>query len=181
MTNDLLGPASHAESAGEASFVRCAVDHPDAVWLLAAFYQEQRGRYGFAESVDLAPHEYMPPNGVFLVAYRHSRPVGCGGWRWYGRATDTVELKKTFVIPAARGQGIGKALLICLEDAAVASGARRAILETGVRNTAALQLFTKFGYEPAERYVPGRDPSINRAFTKTLTDVLLRPVRATAR
>ncbi|MEV6924547.1 GNAT family N-acetyltransferase [Dactylosporangium sp. NPDC051485] len=155
MTNDLPAPASCAEPAGEASFVRRPVDHPDAAWLLAAFYQEQQGRYGFADSVDLAPHEYLPPNGFFFVAYRHSRPVGCGGCRWYDRETATVELKKTFVAPGARGRGIGNALLTCLEDAAVASGARRVILETGVRNTAALQLFTKFGYEPAERYVPG--------------------------
>nr|BFE61571.1 GNAT family N-acetyltransferase [Dactylosporangium thailandense] len=180
MTTDLPGPASCAEPAGEASLVRCPVDHPDAARLLAAFYQEQQDRYGFADSVGLAPDEYMPPNGFFFVAYRHSRPVGCGGWRWYDRATATVELKKTFVAPGARGWGIGNALLACLEDAAVASGARRAILETGVRNTAALQLFAKFGYEPAEPYVSGRDPAINRAFTKALTGALLRPVRATA-
>lgn len=55
-----------------------------------------------------------------------------------------------------------------------------AILESGVRNTAALGLFTRSGYRPMPRYVAGRDPSINRAFVKTLTPAG-QPERASAR
>ncbi|WP_432824746.1 GNAT family N-acetyltransferase [Dactylosporangium sp. CA-092794] len=170
MTSDLSIPADWAALAGEVAFVERPVDHVDAVRLLAAFYQEQCGRYGFAESVDLTPDEYRAPNGIFIVAYQRDQPVGCGGCRWHDRTTATAEIKKTYVVPAARGQGIGHALLDRLEGAAVAWGARRTILETGVRNTAALSLFTGIGYQPTARYVAGRDPSINRAFIKTLTD-----------
>ena len=61
----------------------------------------------------------------------------------------------------------GRVLLSWLERHAVAAGARRAVLETGVRNTAALSLFTSAGYRPVNSYVEGRDPAINRAFARS--------------
>jgi ribosomal protein S18 acetylase RimI-like enzyme len=74
------------------------------------------------------------------------------------------------MIPAFRGCGAGRALLSWLEHHATANGARRAILETGIRNAAALRLFTSTGYGPIERYVDGRDPAINRAFVKSFAE-----------
>lgn len=80
-----------------------------------------------------------------------------------------MEIKKTYIVPGLRGAGAGRALLSWLEHHAVAAGAERAILETGVRNTAALGLFASQGYRPVPRYVPGRPPEINRAFARPLT------------
>ncbi len=148
--------------------VPCRVDHPDAAALLRAFFNEQVGRYGFAESVDLDPDTYNAPNGTFVVIYRNREPVGCGGCRWYDRPSGTVEIKKTYLVPRVRGRGVGRALLTWLEEQALSWGSRRVILETGVRNTAALGLFAASGYQPMPRYVPERDPSINRAFFKAL-------------
>jgi GNAT superfamily N-acetyltransferase len=150
-------------------FVPRQVDCPDAAGLLRAFYDEQVERYGFAESIDLDPDSYRTPNGAFVVIYRDREPVGCGGCRWYDRASGTAEIKKTYLVPPVRGLGVGRALLTWLESQSLAWGARRVILETGVRNTAALGLFVNTGYRPIPRYVPGRDPSINRAFVKPLT------------
>jgi GNAT superfamily N-acetyltransferase len=144
-------------------------DHPDAVGLLAEFYAEQVGRYGFAESVALDPGQFEDPDGGFLVAYLDGEPAGCGGWRWHDRAAGVAEFKKTYLVPAARGIGAGRALLTRLERDAVAAGAVAGILETGVRNTAALGLFISQGYRPIPSYVPGRPPEINRAFARSLT------------
>lgn len=156
--------------AGVISFelVERTVDHSDAVSLLSRFHQEQLGRYGFAESVDLPVVDYADPNGVFVVAYERELPIGCGGWRWFDRGSATIEIKKTYLVPAARGQGIGRSLLAWLEFAAAERGGARVVLETGVRNTSALSLFLDAGYKPIEGYVPGRDPAINRAFVKGL-------------
>lgn len=142
--------------------------HPDAARLLAAFHAEQVARYGFADPAGLHPGEYTSPNGMFAVVCRGVLAVGCGGWRWFDRSSHTAEIKKVYVTPAARGTGAGRALLSWLEQRAAAAGARRAILETGVRNTAALRLFTAAGYQPIDRYVLGRDPQINRAFARVL-------------
>jgi GNAT superfamily N-acetyltransferase len=144
-------------------------DHPDAARLLRAFYAEQVGRYGFAESIALDPGRFAGPDGGFVVVYLDGEPAGCGCWRWHDRAAGVAEFKKTFLVPAARGIGAGRALLTRLERDAVAAGAVRGILETGVRNTAALGLFTSQGYQPIPSYVPGRPPEINRAFTRPLT------------
>lgn len=147
------------------------VTHPDAARLLGEFYADQVGRYGFAESVDLDPAEYADPCGSFVVAYNSASAVGCGGWRWHDRQSGTAEVKKLYVVVAVRGSGAGRALLAWLERDAARAGARRVILETGVRNTAAQVLFVSAGYRPAPRYVPGRDPAINRAFARILPDL----------
>lgn len=143
-------------------------DHADAAGLLAAFYDEQVSRYGFADPVELEKDEFVPLNGMFVIAYHDGQPIGCAGWRWHDRASRTVEIKKAFVAPASRKLGIGRQLLDWLECHAVAAGAEQSILETGVRNTEALRLFARRGYEPVDRYVAGRDPAINRAFARSL-------------
>lgn len=135
--------------------------------LLTAFFQEQVGRYGFADPVELnsGPVERA---GVFAVVYQNGLPVGCGGYRPFGQDGQTVEVRKVYVMPSARGQGTGRALLRWLEDRAATDGKRQVILETGVRNTAALRMFASLGYQPISGYVPGRDPAINRAFARSL-------------
>jgi GNAT superfamily N-acetyltransferase len=160
------GPASAATpGADRVVLAERSTAHADAARLLAEFYDEQVSRYGFADQVDLDPAEYADPFGAFVLAYAGASVVGCGGYRWYDRAVGTVEIKKLYVVPAARGSGAGRALLAWLEGHA---GARRAILETGVRNTAAIGLFTSAGYLPVDGYVAGRDPAINRAFARSL-------------
>jgi GNAT superfamily N-acetyltransferase len=119
--------------------------------------------------VELDPDEFDTPNGAFVVLYRGGAPVGCGGVRWFNPASGTVEVKKTYLAPEARGAGLGRELLWWLEDRAVSLGGRRSILETGIWNTAALRLFAAHGYIPMDSYVAGRDPAINRAFVKYLS------------
>jgi GNAT superfamily N-acetyltransferase len=168
-------PAVLAASAAQVRFAERLPSHPDAVRLLRAFHGEQVDRYGFADPVEVSSCEYAPPNGMFIVVYQSSAAAGCGGYRWFDRATHTIEIKRIYVIPGSRGHGTGRALLTWLEHHAVQAGAQRAILETGVRNTAALSLFTSAGYQPVDRYVEGRDPEVNRAFARSLTSPAYRP------
>lgn len=166
------GSQPGARDSAEVRFQQRRVDHRDAAELLRMFYKEQVGRYGFAESVALDPDNFDVPNGIFVVIYSGCTPVGCGGARWFNPANGTVEIKKTYLTPEARGYGLGRELLRWLEEQAVRWGGRRSILETGVRNTAALELFTDSGYTPMNSYVAGRDPAINRAFVKNLAPLL---------
>jgi GNAT superfamily N-acetyltransferase len=143
-------------------------DHPDADRLLKQFYNEQVNRYGFAEPIWVESETYVRPNGVFVIAYVDGRPGACGGFRWYERSTGTVEIKKFFTVPELRQYGIGRRLMHWLEGCAEQEGAEQIILETGVRNEAAVRLFRDLGYSPIDRYVPSRDPRVNRAFAKVL-------------
>jgi GNAT superfamily N-acetyltransferase len=159
--------ADEATTATFAVVVR-AYDHPHARRLVQALYDEQVERYGYADPAEADQSGYAPPDGLFLVGYLDDEPVACGGYRTYDKANRTVEIKKMYTVPALRGRGYGYAIIRELEDRAANAGARRAILETGVRNSAALALYTGVGYQPIDRYVDGRDPAINRAFAKTL-------------
>ncbi|GLW58725.1 GNAT family N-acetyltransferase [Kitasatospora phosalacinea] len=150
----------------------CAVpyDHPEAQRLTSALHAEQLALYGFADDPHTTdPAHFAPPNGLFLIAHAdgHDQALGCGGWHLV--QPGTVEIKRMYVSPAARGLAIGSTILRALEDQARSIGARRAILETGSRNLAALALYAHLGYEPIPSYAPGRDPLVNRALAKQLT------------
>lgn len=80
----------------------------------------------------------------FFVARRQGRAVGCGGVIL--NADCSGEIKRMFVNPDARGQGVGKALLSAIETAARSEGIRLLRLETGVRNHEALALYRRNGY-----------------------------------
>ncbi len=55
------------------------------------------------------PGEFIPPDGVFLLATDAGEPVGCGGIRRFDDTT--AELKRLFVRAEHRGTGAGHALL----------------------------------------------------------------------
>jgi ribosomal protein S18 acetylase RimI-like enzyme len=154
----------------DVGIVRREYDHPDAVDLVNALYDDQVARYGYADPAGADPRLYRPPHGVFVVAYSAGQPVACGGYRAFDVRTGCAEIKKMFVRPEWRGRGIGRDILCQLEDHAAASGFQSVILETGVRNTAALALYAAMGYRPRSRFaVAYRDPAVNRAFSKLLT------------
>ncbi len=119
---------------------------PIAVGLLEAFEVEMANLYGRPPQVTPPqPDGMMPPEGAFLVVYVDDQPVGCGGIR--ALTGDTAEVRRMFVAPRLRGQGLGRQLLSFLEQEARALGYRFIELETGERNTAAQNLYTTNGYE----------------------------------
>jgi GNAT superfamily N-acetyltransferase len=61
-------------------------------------------------------------------------------------ADDTVEIKRMYVRPAARGLGLGRRILAALETAAESMGARRIVLETGAYQPEAQALYERSGY-----------------------------------
>ena len=103
-----------------------------------------------ANHFGLTPEDVVVGNGAFLVAYREDRPVGCGAVRLIDPAT--AELKRMYVEPERRGEGIGRALVDALEAEARRLGATRVVLETGIRQTAALALYARCGFTPIPLY-----------------------------
>lgn len=142
-------------------------DDPDARALVTEFYAEQLTRYERADPPDDNLGDYAPPNGLFVLLCIDDQPAGCGGYR--ANNTTTGEIKRLYVRPAHRGQGHGRRILTALEDHGRAVGATCLLLETGVRNDAAISLFSSAGYASVPGYVPYRDQRINRAFAKSLS------------
>jgi len=121
-------------------------DSPEAVALCEAQQADVRARYG---SRDTEPG--VKPSAadvtVFLVARADDgTPLGCGALRDLGGGV--AELKRMYTVPAARGRGVGRAVLAALEDEARRRGFRLARLETGDRLPEAHRLYARAGYQP---------------------------------
>lgn len=118
---------------------------PDAISLideleahLAARYPAQ-SRHGY--SVDKLLREGV----AFFVARVEGEPVGCGGVQSFDDGSG--ELKRMYVRPALRGQGVAKALLARLVAHAADEGAGVVRLETGVHQHEAIALYRGAGFE----------------------------------
>ncbi|MFX3632394.1 MAG: GNAT family N-acetyltransferase [Candidatus Pristimantibacillus sp.] len=87
---------------------------------------------------------------VFLVAYFAGVPVGCGAIR---PLDDTyVELKRFYVDPTFRRQGIAAAILTNLETTANDRKFKYIRLEAGAPQPEALRFYMKHGYYAIDRY-----------------------------
>jgi GNAT superfamily N-acetyltransferase len=142
-------------------------DSTDAQALTEAQQAEMRELYSGED--DIGPtreaHMFEPPDGAFLVLRdADGRPLGCGGvCRFDG---SRAELKRMYVVPEARGRGLGRQLLEELEHAASALGYRGVILETGERQPEAIGLYASAGYEPIPCYGVYATRPLSRCFEK---------------
>ncbi|MGH2970018.1 MAG: GNAT family N-acetyltransferase [Solirubrobacteraceae bacterium] len=128
-------------------------DDATARGLLAAYRHELDERFGgFDEALSpsAGPNELAPPGGTVLVLYEGRRPVGCGGLKTL--APGVGEIKRMYVVPAARGRGHARRLLEALEDAAPALGHRRVRLDTAASMPEARTLYESAGYRPVADY-----------------------------
>jgi GNAT superfamily N-acetyltransferase len=103
-----------------------------------------------ATHLGLVPEEVSGRQGAFLVVYVDGAPVGCGAVRLMDPATG--ELKRMYVAPVLRGMGLGRRLVDALGVEARALGARRMVLETGIRQAAAIALYRRCGFESIHLY-----------------------------
>jgi ribosomal protein S18 acetylase RimI-like enzyme len=147
---------------------RCDPRHPDARFCLRAYFTELGERFdgGFdpGRSISADDTELTPPAGLLLVATLQGEPVGCGALKFHDGAP--AELKRMWVAPAARGLGLGRRLLACLEAEAAAAGARTARLETNRTLTEAISLYRASGYREVAAF--NDEPYAHHWFEKTL-------------
>jgi GNAT superfamily N-acetyltransferase len=96
------------------------------------------------------PAQLNPPAGAFLVGYRDGLAVCCGGIKRLDARS--CELKRMYVVPEARGQGVGRGLLGALEDRARELGYAVARLDTGPRQPGARHLYMSAGYREIHNF-----------------------------
>ncbi len=155
---------------------RVPFDHPDAVKLNDAVQAEYHVRYGDGgDATVLAPTDFEPPNGVYLIAYDEAgRPVATGGWRRQdangeGNEDGDAELKRMYVIDDMRGRGLARRVLAALEEDARAAGRLRMVLETGTQQPEAIALYSSSGYEPCVKFGYYRHYEGSRCYAKPLS------------
>ncbi len=170
-------------------------DAPVARALVAALMDDLDDRYAADGPADGDHHEVSgawavrrgqvtPPHGVFVVAYLAGQAVGCGAIRPLvedstGHLVPDLrltpdcrpgvgEIKRMYTVPAARRQGVSRALLARLETEAVGLGYRRLQLETGDRQPEAIALYEWAGYHRIPTYGQYEGDELSVCFAKDL-------------
>ena len=87
---------------------------------------------------------------TFVLAYWDGAPVGCGGIRRLDERT--VELKRFFVEPTMRRQGIARQVFGYLEQVAERLGCSVMRLETGAPQFESVNFYKKQGFYEIERF-----------------------------
>lgn len=131
--------------------------HPDVTLLVAEVQAEYTVRYGGPDETPLDPAAFDPPRGAFFVGYLDGVATGMGGWRFRDDIvafdlSPVTEIKRMYVVPAARRHGLARRVLAHLEDTARGAGSRAMVLETGIEQPEAIGLYTSSGYTPVEGF-----------------------------
>jgi len=111
----------------------------------------------FDDEIASLSRAYGPPDGCFILAAQGARFVGCGGIRRHDALT--CEMKRLYVVPAARGGGIARMIVERLIAAARAGGYGSMLLDTLPTMGGAQALYRSLGFTVTEPYrfnpVPG--------------------------
>jgi GNAT superfamily N-acetyltransferase len=142
------------------------LDDPVVKDLVELIQGEYVVRYGGPDGAPIDAEEFVPPQGLFLLATVEGVPAGCGGWRSIGGGE--AEVKRMFTVAAYRGRGVARALLAELERTAAAAGMRRLVLETGVAQPEAMALYGSSGYDLIDGFGHYAGAPLSRAYAKRL-------------
>jgi putative acetyltransferase len=121
-----------------------APDQPDVIALIADLdaYQDTLYPAEARYALDLA--SLKKSNVIFMVARDgEGAAVGCGAVVITG---SVGELKRMYVRPQNRGQGVARSVLVALEASSLGAGCGELLLETGPYQPEALAFYSKQGY-----------------------------------
>jgi GNAT superfamily N-acetyltransferase len=129
------------------SFERVDFDDPRARALATATVAELNSHYDGRPGSGAPPiaADFVPPHGIFLLALLAGEPIGCGGLCRFDDAT--AEIRRMYVAPQVRRQGISRAILAELLEIGRELGYTRARLETGYAQREAIGLYETSGFE----------------------------------
>lgn len=146
---------------------------PDGRAILERFFIDIVGRYWgrpataaevTAAMLDEPSDDLCGDEGFLLVARDGGRAVGCGGMRVIEQGVG--ELTRVFVDGAARGRGVGQALLAEIESISARRGIRTLRLTVRDDLAEAHRLYRRLGYETVERF--SLSPYADHQLAKTL-------------
>ncbi|WP_084203412.1 GNAT family N-acetyltransferase [Psychroserpens damuponensis] len=104
-------------------------------------------------------------NHVVLM-YVDNKPAGCGAFKAFNNTS--VEIKRMYVTPAMRGTGIASEILRALEFWAQELNFKSCVLETGIRQKAAVAFYKKSNYEIIPNYGQYIDMDNSLCFKKDI-------------
>lgn len=105
---------------------------------------------GFEGELATLPGAYAPPRGTLVLAMKDDEALGCVGVRAFDAAR--CEMKRLYVRPAGRGQGLGRQLAERAIAFARAAGYQEMLLDTLPQMAAAQGLYAALGFTDCEAY-----------------------------
>ncbi|MDQ6481464.1 GNAT family N-acetyltransferase [Dyadobacter sp. LHD-138] len=114
---------------------------------LKEFKADKPGTVYYDASTDHLSELFTVANSVYFVAIQDGKVLGGAGiFPTDGLPEDTLELVKMYLLPEARGQGLGKTLILkCIEEARN-KGFKRIYLETMAALEKAVKAYEKLGF-----------------------------------
>lgn len=131
--------------------VKTTSENPDFISLIKTFDIFLWERYPELKN-DYWGNNLIEFNSNVFIIYLNGKAVACGCFKKYN--TNTVELKRMFVSPEARGLGLAQRVIKELENEAIAQGFETMILETLYKQIEAINLYQKVGFRIVENYEP---------------------------
>ncbi len=132
-------------------------DVPHALALIAKTLSEFGLEFGTGSATDeqlhRLPESYQRHGGAFWVAEIDNVMVGTAGV--FPLSADTFELRKMYLVKAARGTGVGFALLQASVAFSKERNAKRLVLDTTNQMTAAIAFYEKHGFVRDDTYLSG--------------------------
>lgn len=117
----------------------------DLIDAMVAEMEPLYGRIDVPHAPSASAADFSPPGGTFLVGFDDDGSPVCGGG--VKRLDDVAcEIKRMYVVPERRGQGVAVQLLAALEDAARSLGYTVARLDTGAKQPWAERMYREAGY-----------------------------------
>jgi GNAT superfamily N-acetyltransferase len=101
-----------------------------------------------------------------VVAYDGEKAIGCGAIKEF--SSDSMEVKRMFVLPSRRGQGIASTILEELELWTAELNFKKCILETGKKQPEAIALYKKNGYQIIPNFGQYKNVENSVCFEKVL-------------
>lgn len=115
-------------------------------WTMAGIAETDNPAIFVGLETELAglPGRYAPPTGCLVLARLEGEPVGCVAF--YAHDASTIEIKRMFVLPQARGHGIGGRMMALLLAQARAASFRRVLLSSHHSMHAAHATYRRAGF-----------------------------------
>ncbi|MGF1541796.1 MAG: GNAT family N-acetyltransferase [Pleurocapsa sp.] len=92
---------------------------------------------------------YIQAGGEFWIIETQNKIVGTAAYYPIARGHNAVEIRKMYLLPQFRGQGLGKYLLQQLETAIAKGNYQEIWIETASVLVEAVKLYENNGYQPA--------------------------------
>jgi carbonic anhydrase len=106
----------------------------------------------FDQEMASLPGAYATPEGRLFFAEVDGRPAGCVGVRPLSDSDGVCEMKRLYVDPEQRGQGIGATLALAAIKAAKEIGYRKLMIDTLPNMRMAVKLYRELGFTEAPNY-----------------------------